>query len=75
MIEDNKWCINFKNNNSIWTEAEYNNFINVMRSSGFSEEIEKNCRFINFALNIIKNKKIKKVMNLIQSTLRPICDL
>ena len=41
MIEDNKWCINFKNNNSIWTEAEYNNFINVMRSSGFSEEIEK----------------------------------
>lgn len=41
MVTDNEWCINFKNNNSIWTEAEYNNFINVMRSSGYTEEIEK----------------------------------
>jgi len=38
---DNKCYIYFKNDNTIWTEAEYNNFINVMRSSGYKEEIEK----------------------------------
>jgi len=41
MVADNKWYIDFKNDNSIWTEAEYNNFINVMRSSGYAEEVEK----------------------------------
>jgi hypothetical protein len=60
---NDKWCIDFKNGNSIWTESEYNNFVNVMRSSGYTQEIENEylevsaddkCMFINGYNNIIK---------------------
>lgn len=61
--KNHSWKIDFLNNNSLWTENEYENFNNVMSSSGFEEEIEKECLEISYD-NILYN--IKGVSNILK---------
>ena len=43
LIENNQWLITVYDENSLWTELEFNNFIAVMRSLKYTEKIEKEC--------------------------------
>lgn len=43
LYENNEWVITIYDENSLWTELEFNNFIGVMRSLKYTEKIEKEC--------------------------------
>lgn len=44
MKENNQWMIEFHSeNNTLWTETEYMNFVNVMSACGYVEEVESEC--------------------------------
>lgn len=59
LIEDNEWVITIYDDNSLWTELEFNNFISVMRSLNYEEIIEKECLEVSSS-----NEDILKIFGL-----------
>jgi len=60
-IKNNEVIINF-NNNSDWTENEFNNFINVMRNN-YTEKIDEECLEVSNANNFLIINKINSIIN------------
>ncbi|WP_396189507.1 hypothetical protein [Flavobacterium sp.] len=62
MTENNTWTVEFFNdNNSLWTENEYANFVNVMNASGFVEEIEGESLEVSVDETILKINGISNI--------------
>lgn len=57
--KDCEWIISIYDDNALWTELEFNNFIGVMRSLKFEEKIEKECLEVS-----INNENILKITGL-----------
>ena len=59
LYENNEWIINIYDDNSLWTELEFNNFVGVMRSLKYTEKIEK--EYLEVSTN---NEEILKIIGL-----------
>jgi hypothetical protein len=59
LYENNEWIINIYDDNSLWTELEFNNFVSVMRSLKYTEKIEK--EYLEVSTN---NEEILKIIGL-----------
>jgi hypothetical protein len=59
LYENNEWIIDIYDDNSLWTELEFNNFVSVMRSLKYTEKIEK--EYLEVSTN---NEEILKIIGL-----------
>ena len=63
MREQGNWIIEFENeNNVLWTENEYSNFINVMTSCGFTEEVHSESLKVSLDDTVLQIDGISNIM-------------
>lgn len=62
LTENSAWIIEFLNdNNSLWTENEYANFVNVMVAAGYNEEIQEEVLEVSADENVLQINGISNI--------------